>query len=183
MKRSHQKAFLSICHAFRIWKGFVYWKRTSSSTWSSSRGVGWSFWKVSWLPWLILGSGTRINSVQISQRVGEALVQSSINVWQQLKCPPMKGVLCYYGLSVLCPPKFTGWRLDVPCDGIWRWRQCIMRELSLWKECMSYEKMRGGCESQPCEDSEKRTRKAAFSRHQMCWHFDRALPSLQKRAE
>lgn len=29
---------------------------------------------------------------------------------------------CVLLWAVLCPPKFTGWRLDVPCDGIWRWR-------------------------------------------------------------
>ena len=128
MKRNHQKAFLSMWNAFRFWQGFVYWKRTSSSAWSPSRGVGWSFWKVACLPWLILGSGTRNSSVQISQSIGEALVQSSINIWQGLKCPRMKGVVCCYGLSVLCPWKFTGWRLDVQWDGIWRWRLRVHHE-------------------------------------------------------
>ena len=128
MKRNHQKAFLSIWNAFRFWQGFVYWKRTSSSAWSPSRGVGWSFWKVACLPWLILGSGTRNSSVQISQSVGEALVQSSINIWQELKRPPMKGAVCCYGLSVLCPPKSTGWRPDVRWDGIWRWRLRVHHE-------------------------------------------------------
>ena len=88
-----RKHFFPFGMLFYIWNGFVCWKLTSSSTWSPSRGVGWSFWKVAWLPWLIHGSGTRTTSVKISQRVGEALVQSSIKIWQQLKCPPLKGVV------------------------------------------------------------------------------------------
>ena len=126
-----RKHFFPFGMFFYIWNGFVCWKLTSSSTWSPSRGVGWSFWKVAWLPWLIHGSGTRTTSVQISQRVGEALVQSSIKIWQQLKCPPMKGVVCYYGPSVLCPPKLTCWRLNVQSDGIWRWRLRVHHERAI----------------------------------------------------
>ena len=145
MKRNHQKAFLSMWNAFRFWQGFVYWKRTSSSAWSPSRGVGWSFWKVACLPWLILGSGTRNSSVQYPkalERLWCKVASTSGRSWNVLPwrelCAAMDWVSC-----VPQNPKVGGQMSSEMASGGGDW-EFITREPSLWKECMSHEKTREG---------------------------------------
>ena len=77
-------------------------------------------------------------------------------------------------LEARCPVR---WHLEVKTESSSRESRPCERSACPMK------RRERACESQPCEDSEKRMRKAAFSRHQVCWHIDHGISGLRKSAK
>ena len=96
--------------------------------------------------------------------------------WREL-CATMGRVSLSPKTHMLEAKRPVSWYLEVETESTSRESHpCVTNTCSIRRR-------ERGCESQLCEDSEKRMRKAAFRRHQMYWHFDAGLPSLQECAK